>query len=154
MPHKAHHHSVSITRGSEDLFLIQSVSAGVTSLAPWLSRRLACSLAALSSPQNPPSLYSPCCVSVIMGPVGLGVMFVGLFVRMLEGGFQSQWERVGVSTSRSIACVRTHSFLKFCMKWNYHQWSLYFFTFSSVLVSTDCGESGSYASKCSSILTI
>lgn len=40
-PHTACHHCISITRGGEDLFLIQSVSAGVTSLALWLSPCLA-----------------------------------------------------------------------------------------------------------------
>lgn len=55
-PHTACHHCISITRGSEDLFLIQSVSAGVTSpRSPAFSLPLP-----LPPPRSPlhPSLHS------------------------------------------------------------------------------------------------
>lgn len=68
------HYCISITRGSEDLFLIQSVSAGVTSLALWfLPLRLPCSPA--RSPVSP-SLDSHWCVSAIVGLVDAGVRCV------------------------------------------------------------------------------
>ncbi len=58
-PHTQCHHCISITRRSEDLFLIQSVSAGVTSLALWFSPCLARSLP--SSPLASSSLMRLSC---------------------------------------------------------------------------------------------
>ena len=78
--HTACHHCISITRGSEDLFLIQSVSAGVTSpRSPAFSLPLP-----LPPPRSPlhPSLHSRWCVSGIVGLVDAGVRFVCQFMHV------------------------------------------------------------------------